>query len=94
MLGVLTQTNDNDKHNIINLRNAIINTPLKCISNLGHFDTFCSLENLSGASPESRRKVAGKLLELNFFWKLEVGEKYDVLAVSGMVFEACRALNL
>ena len=58
MLGVLKQTIDNDKHNIINLRNGIINTPLKCISNLGHFDTFRSPENVTGASPESRRKIA------------------------------------
>ena len=58
MVGVLKQTTDNDKHNIINLRNRIINTPLKCISNLGHFDTFCSPENLVGASPEGRRKIA------------------------------------
>ena len=90
MLGVLTQTIDNETHNIINLRNGIINTPLKCISKLGHFDTFCSPEkprrSFAGESPESRRKVAGKLLELNFFWKLEVGEKYDVMAVSGMLF--------
>ena len=88
MLGVLKHTKYNNKHNIINLRNGIINTPLKCISNLGHFDTFCSPENLAGASPESRRK------ELNFFWKLEVEEKYDVMVVSGMVFEACKALYL
>ena len=60
MLEVLTQTIDNETHNIINLRNGIINTPLKCISKLGHFDTFCSPENLAGASPESRRKVTGK----------------------------------
>ena len=39
----------------------------------------------TGASPESRRKVAGKLLELNFFWKLEVEEKYDVMVVSGIL---------
>jgi hypothetical protein len=45
-------------------------------------------------SPELRRKVAGKLLELNFFWKLEVEEKYDVMVVSGMDFEACKALYL
>jgi hypothetical protein len=94
MLGVLTQTIDNETHNIINLRNGIINTPLKCISKLGHFDTFCSPKNLVGASPESRRKVAGKLLKLNFFWKLEVEEKYDVMVVSGMDFEACKALYL
>ena len=54
MLGVLTQTIDNETHNIINLRNEIINTPLKCISKLGHFDAFCSPET----SPESRRKIA------------------------------------
>ena len=46
--------------------------------------------SFAGESPESRRK----LLELNFFWKLEIGEKYDVMVVSGIVFEACRALNL
>ena len=90
MLGVLKQTTDNDKHNIINLRKGIINTPLKCISNLGHFDTFCSSET----SSELRRRVAGKLLTLNCYWKLEVEEKCDVLAVSVMVFEACKALYL
>ena len=41
-----------------------------------------------------RRKVAGKLLELNFFLKLEVEEKYDVMVISGMDFEACKALYL
>ena len=60
------------------------------ISNLGHLDTFCSPENLAGASPESRRKIA----RAKFFWKLEVEEKYDVMAVSRMIFEACKALNL
>ena len=62
MLGVLTQTIDNETHNIINLRNGIINTPLKCISKLGHFDTFYSSEkprrSFAGESSESRRKIA------------------------------------
>ena len=72
MLGVLTQTIDNETHNIINLRNGIINTPLKCISNLGHFDTFCSPENLVGASPESHRKIArAKFL-------LEIGSRREI----------------
>ena len=40
--------------------------------------------------PSVRRRVAGKLLELNFFWKLEVEEKYDVMVVSGMILRLAK----
>ena len=57
--------------------------------------------NLAGASPESRRKVAGesperhrKIAKAKFLLETRSGEKYDVLAVSGMVSEACKALYL
>jgi hypothetical protein len=48
---------------------------------LEYFDTFYSPENVAGASPESRRKVAGASLTLNYYWKLEVEGKWDVLAI-------------